>query len=72
MTKYINSNPKIMGGKPVVKGTRIPISRLLFLLSDGYTLEMIHDEYPHVSIETLRGVVKELMQNIDRSHPYAS
>ena len=36
---YISFNPKIFGGKPVITGTRIPVSRILFLLRDGYTIE---------------------------------
>lgn len=67
---FISSDPKIMGGKPVIKGTRIPVSRIIFLLSDGYTLEMISEEYPHVNLVTLKGVINELMKNIDQ-RPYA-
>ena len=38
MRKYIISDPDILGGTPVIKGTRVPIGRILFLLKDGYTL----------------------------------
>lgn len=68
MIRYIITNPKILGGKPVISGTRIPISRIIFLLSDGYDYEEIQEEYPHVSQETLKSAVKEFIQNIDRSH----
>ncbi len=53
MSKYITSTPGIMSGDPVIAGTRVPISRILFLLKEGYTLEAIHEEYPHISTETL-------------------
>lgn len=61
----ITSDQHILGGKPVIAGTRIPLSRILFLLKDGYTVEAIHEEYPHVTTETLYGVMQELIQNID-------
>lgn len=63
--KYIESNPEIMGGALVIKGTRIPVSRILFLLKDGYTVEAIHEEYTHVSVKTIDGVINEVAQIIE-------
>ena len=48
-----------MSGDPVIVGTRVPLSRILFLLKEGYTLEALHEEYPHISIETLSGAIDE-------------
>jgi len=59
MRKYITSTPGIMSGDPVIAGTRVPISRILFLLKEGYTLEAIHEEYPHISTEALSGAIDE-------------
>jgi uncharacterized protein (DUF433 family) len=47
MGKYIISDPDILGGTPIIKDTRVPIGRILFLLKDGYTLEAIHENYSH-------------------------
>ncbi|OGG28225.1 hypothetical protein A3A64_00605 [Candidatus Gottesmanbacteria bacterium RIFCSPLOWO2_01_FULL_48_11] len=63
MKKYIVSNPQILSGTPVITGTRVPVSRIVFLLKDGYTLEAIHDEYPHVSLKVLEAVIDEIAQN---------
>lgn len=38
MPEIIQTNPKILGGKPVIKGTRIPVARVLALIGMGYTL----------------------------------
>lgn len=65
MKNYIISDPKILGGKHVIAGTRIPISRILFLLKDGYTVEAIHDEYPDIEIEILKGAIDEAVRIID-------
>lgn len=59
MKHYINSNPEILGGIPVIAGTRIPVEQILFLLNDGYPVEGIHELYPHVTVETLKSVIKE-------------
>lgn len=59
MKNYLISDPQIMSGQPVIKGTRVPISRILFLLKEGYTLEAIHEDYPHIDLPTLSGAIDE-------------
>ena len=44
--KRIEINPKIMLGKPIIKGTRIPVYVVLSLLSEGYDIEKVIEEYP--------------------------
>lgn len=65
MSKYITSNPEILGGKPVIKGTRIPVDQILFLLNDGYPVEAIHELYPQVSIGTIKGTIDEAAQIVN-------
>ena len=59
MDKYIASDPNILGGKPVIKGTRIPVDQILFLLKDGFTIQAIHELYPHVNEQTIGGAIDE-------------
>lgn len=68
MKRYIINDPNVLGGKPVIKGTRIPVSRIVFLLGDGYTPEAIHMEYPHVSVETISGTISELSRQLDKGN----
>ena len=63
--KYISSTPSIMRGALVIAGTRIPIVRILYLLKEGYTLEAVREEYPQISIDTLKNVINELANKID-------
>ena len=44
--KRITINPKVMLGKPVIKGTRIPVSLILDLLAAGYDFNKILKAYP--------------------------
>ena len=60
MTKYITTDPKIMIGAPVIKGTRIPISRIIYLLKEGHTIESINSGYPHLQVKVLKGAIDEL------------
>jgi uncharacterized protein (DUF433 family) len=46
-------NPKVMGGKPVVKGTRITLELLLRLLAQGLSPEDILRDYPHLTREDI-------------------
>lgn len=41
----INVDPGIMGGKPVIKGTRVPIETIVGSMAAGSTIEEICDDY---------------------------
>jgi uncharacterized protein (DUF433 family) len=57
MTNRIEINPKIMLGKPVVRGTRIPVELLLRKLSEGATESDLFDAYPRLSREDIRAAM---------------
>ena len=48
---YIEINPKIMVGKPVIKGTRITVELVLEKLAAGETMEQILQSHPTLSKE---------------------
>lgn len=72
MKKYIVSDRQILSGKPVIAGTRIPVDQVLFLLKEGFTIEAIHEQYPHVSTATISGTVNEAAQFINNNVPKIS
>jgi uncharacterized protein (DUF433 family) len=45
----ITSDPKILDGTPVFKGTRVPIRSLFEYLSDGLSLEYFLETFPSVT-----------------------
>ena len=49
----IISNPEIMLGKPVIKGTRITVELILGKLSQGSKMETILKSYPHIKEEDI-------------------
>jgi len=49
----ITIDPKIMHGKPVIKGTRIPIYIILNLLADNIMPKEILEEYPDLTIDDI-------------------
>jgi uncharacterized protein (DUF433 family) len=50
----IIADPKILVGKPVIKGTRISVELVLDLMAQGWTDEQIMASYPHITAEDLR------------------
>lgn len=54
----IEINPKIMMGKPVIKGTRIPVYVVLNLLAEGYDFKKIRKEYPDITKADMLAVLK--------------
>ena len=52
----ITTNPKVMVGKPVVRGTRLTVEFILGRFADGWTEREVLDSYPNLSLEDLRAV----------------
>ena len=50
----IEINPKIMAGKPVIRGTRIPVDMILRKLGAGRTTEEIIADHPHITVDDIR------------------
>lgn len=50
-------DPKILGGKPILKGTRIAVEFVLELLASGMTTDEIVREYPHLTKQDIRAVL---------------
>jgi len=50
-------DPKIMLGKPVIRGTRITVELILRKLSEGAPEADLLDAYPHLSLDDIRAAV---------------
>ena len=55
--KRIEINPKIIGGKPVIKGTRITVVAILKRLAEGFEIKEILEEYPYLKKEDILATV---------------
>jgi uncharacterized protein (DUF433 family) len=49
--KYIERNPSVMMGKPIIKGTRITVELIMRKFAGGYTIEKLLGSYPHLTQE---------------------
>ena len=53
----ITMDPKIMTGKPVIKGTRVPVDLILKMLSQDISIDEILAEYPRLCKEDIRAAL---------------
>lgn len=49
----IVSDPEILVGKPIIKGTRISVELILGWLANGWTFEQVLESYPHITHEDI-------------------
>jgi uncharacterized protein (DUF433 family) len=57
MENLIESNSKIMFGKPVIKGTRITVELILEKIASGESIDGILSSYPHLTREQILACV---------------
>jgi uncharacterized protein (DUF433 family) len=53
---FIHSDPGVLLGKPVVKGTRLSVEFILGLYAEGWTEDQILENYPNLTKESLLAV----------------
>jgi uncharacterized protein (DUF433 family) len=61
----ISWDPKILGGTPVFKGTRVPVRTLFDYLADGLSLEYFLESFPSVNREQATNVLRLGQERIE-------
>jgi uncharacterized protein (DUF433 family) len=54
----IEINPNVMPGKPVIRGTRIPVELILRKISEGATEADLVDAYPKLTADDIHAAVR--------------
>jgi len=49
MNEHIEFNPRVCGGRPVIKGTRIPVEVILGQLAEGESWDSLLKGYPELT-----------------------
>lgn len=66
----ISIDPKVCGGKPCIRGTRVYVATILDGLAEGLTQQEIFEHYPQLAIEDVHAALAyaaELAkENVDR------
>lgn len=50
---YLESNPKVLYGKPIIKGTRIAVDLILEKMAAGDCIDELLDAYPKISQDAI-------------------
>ena len=59
------SDPGILGGKPVFRGTRLPVQSLFDYLADGLSLDYFLETFPSVTREHATAVLRYGLNRIE-------
>ncbi len=50
----IEINPRILVGKPLIRGTRLAVEFIIELLANGWTEQQILENYPNITVDDIR------------------
>ena len=57
MNSFVDVNPKVMLGKPVLRGTRITVENILERLGAGESVDDILEAYPQLTQQAIQGAL---------------
>ncbi|NCO83381.1 MAG: antitoxin [Nitrospirae bacterium CG_4_10_14_3_um_filter_44_29] len=63
----IEINPRVCNGKPVIKGTRIPVTVILDQIAEGETWQYLLDGYPELTVEDIKAALQYARSSIEHS-----
>jgi len=69
--KRITVNPKVMVGKPTVRGLRITVEQILKALAGGVTSEELLEDYPELENEDIQAVLLYAAELAQEERVYA-
>jgi uncharacterized protein (DUF433 family) len=64
-------DPKILVGKPVIKGTRIAVELIIDLLARGYTYDQILGQYDHLTSADIQACLSYASETLRSERVYA-
>lgn len=70
----IVADPKVLVGKPIIKGTRIAVEFLIELVAEGWSQEDILQNYPQLSAEDIRAALLHAVElaRLERVYPVSA
>jgi len=66
----ISVDPKVLVGKPVIRGTRLALEFLMELLAEGWTHEQILTNYPQLTTDDIQAVLHYAAETLKHEHVY--
>ena len=57
LLKRIVVDPKIMAGKPIIRGTRIPVDAIIHRIAQGEEIKDILEDYPRITRQDIKAAL---------------
>jgi uncharacterized protein (DUF433 family) len=64
MNERIEINPRVCGGRPVIRGTRIPVEVILGQLAEGESWDSILSGYPELKREAIQAALRFAQESV--------
>ncbi len=61
----IHQDPEIMAGKPVIRGTRVPVDRVLGHLAAALDVSDVLRAFPHITLEDIRACLEYAQRELE-------
>ena len=68
--RYIIRRPDVLGGEPVIEGSRVPVRAIVETSCMGYTPEGILAAFPHLSLAKVYDALSYYHDNVDEIERY--
>ena len=72
ISQRIISNSTILGGKPVIQGTRISVEFILELIASGMTVKEIVEEYPQLKSADIKAAIQCASKAVAKEYVFAA
>lgn len=69
---YIVRDPKICGGEPVIKGTRVTLRTILASLAEGASFDELFEDFPTLTEQHVRAVIAFAAASAEEDLPLKS
>ncbi len=70
MSDLLTQDPEILGGKPIISGTRISVETILELISSGMSIEDIIKEYSFLNKEKIQAAIDYAAELVGKEESY--
>lgn len=71
LLKRVVLDPSVMIGKPVIKGTRMPVDLIVEKIAIGETVSQLLDDYPFLKEDDVRAALLYSARSLSREEVYA-
>jgi uncharacterized protein (DUF433 family) len=71
LLKRVVLDPSVMLGKPVIKGTRMPVDLIVEKIAIGESIPQLLDDYPFLKEDDLRAALLYSARSLSREEVYA-